>query len=1119
VLGTDIPSGPGWRQIFIGRAKEIALLRAALEDSRSGRGRLILLSGPPGIGKSRLTAEFAELVGSEGVRVVVGRSWEAGGAPAYWPWLQAIRSYLRSADPGAVARQTRSCRTELTTLLPELATVRDAKLPHVPDEPATDRFLLFDAVTTFLRNVAEELPLVVVLEDLQAADIPSLLLLRFVSDHLDSSRILILATHRDVELTPADWIAPTLSELQRAPTTIPLALEGLDVAEVTRFVEAASGSSTPASVVQGLHRHTDGNPLFLGEALRLLGTGADGHVGTSITRAVVPAEIRVLIERRLAGLDPALRRLLDIASVFGNEFDSEALRRYHDAAAEEMLDRLGDAVAAGLLLDVGGARARFRFSHDLIRHTIHAGLTPGMRATAHRRAAEALESLYGVDVDDHLAELALHYFEAASTGEASRAVEFGRRAGDQALSSMAYEEAVRLFAMVADVLEGDTGVAPAELADLYLALGDARVRAGDLPGAGEAFLRAADIARRLPDGRRLAQAAVGYGGRFVWARAGHDQRMVPLLQDALVLLGGEDDRLRVRLMSRLACALRSSADREYCDALSGQALELARRLDDPATLIFALTGRAGAIWWPENPEERLQIGTELIDVGRESRGIEGVVDGHMTRCAAYAEIGDIVAARRELETLSRTGGPLRLAAYHWLEGAMKAWFALFEGSLGEVEPWVEEMRDQAPTTPARDNVSAALFQLFLLRREQGRLDELEATLRVATTDFSWYPLHRIALAYVLTAGDHRSEAHSILSELSAEQFAGLHRDNNWLPSLCLASEVAGELGDRAIARVLYELLEPYAHRNAVAFPEGPFGSVSRYLGLLAELSEDLEAADRHLADAETSNRHMGARPWLAHTLFERARVRLRLQGSPAGGPIQWLEECRRLCDEIGLTSLSRELEIHHATGKVDQAPPPSLHMAEFRREGEYFTVAFDGGGFQVKDMKGLRYLALLLSAPGREIHVLDLVAGGAGADPAARGHRGFDLELAPAGDDAGPILDRHARDSYKARLVELEDEIAEAEAFGDQARASSGREEKDFVVSELAAGMGLGGRDRAAVSHSERARVNVTRAIRAASNKLGIHSPALGDHLAMTIHTGTFCVYRPDPRIPITWRT
>jgi hypothetical protein len=205
--------------------------------------------------------------------------------------------------------------------------------------------------------------------------------------------------------------------------------------------------------------------------------------------------------------------------------------------------------------------------------------------------------------------------------------------------------------------------------------------------------------------------------------------MVPLLQDALVLLGGEDDRLRVRLMSRLACALRSSADREYCDALSGQALELARRLDDPATLIFALTGRAGAIWWPENPEERLQIGTELIDVGRESRGIEGVVDGHMTRCAAYAEIGDIVAARLELETLSRKGGPLRLAAYHWLEGAMKAWFALFEGSLGEVEPWVEEMRDQAPTTPARDNVSAALFQLFLLRREQGRLDELEATLR------------------------------------------------------------------------------------------------------------------------------------------------------------------------------------------------------------------------------------------------------------------------------------------------------------------------------------------------------------------------------------------------------
>ncbi|HSJ34170.1 MAG TPA: AAA family ATPase [Acidimicrobiia bacterium] len=1118
MLGTDSPPGSGWRQIFIGRANEIALLRAALDDATSGRGRLVLLSGPPGIGKSRLTAEFAELVGSEDVRVMIGRSWEAGGAPVYWPWVQAIRSYLRSADPQSVSRQTRLCLNELATLLPELVVKDNDPTPLAGARP-TDRFLLFEAVMTFLRNVAEDLPLLVVLEDLQAADVPSLLLLRFVSDQLGSSRILVLATYRDVELTADDSMAPTLSELHRAPSTIPLALKGLNVAEVSRFVEAASGMSTPAPVVQSLYRHTNGNPLFLGEALRLLKTNSGGQVTTSLTRAVVPAEIRVLIERRLAGLDPALRRLLEVASVFGNEFDAEALRRYEDAGTEEILDRLGDAVSAGLLLDVGGVRARFRFSHDLIRHTLYAGLTPGTRATAHRRAAESLESLYGAELEDHLAEVSMHYFAAASSGDPDRAIEFGRRAGDQALDSMAYEEAVRLYAMVAEVMEGDAGVAPAELGDLYLALGDARVRAGDLPGAGEAFLRAAEIARRLPDARRLARAAVGYGGRFVWARAGHDQRMVPLLQDALVLLGGEDDRLRVRLMSRLACALRSSADREYCDALSGQALELARRLGDPATLIFALTGRAGAIWWPENPEERLEIGTELIAVGRESRSIEGVVDGHMTRCAAYAEMGEMVAARRELETLSRTGGPLRLAAYHWLEGAMKAWFALFAGSLGEVEPWVQEMRGQPPTTPARDNVSAALFQLFLLRREQGVLGELEATLRVATTDFSWYPLHRIALAHVLTTGDRRSEAHSILSALSAGQFSGLHRDNYWVPSLCLASEVAVELEDLAVARILYELLKPYARRNAVAFAEGPLGSVSRYLGLLAELSGDLEAADRHLADAETANRRMGARPWLAHTLFERARVRRLLQDSTAEEPKRWLEECRRLCDEIGLTSLSRQLEMNYPAGAIEQPPAPSIHSAELRREGEYFTVAFDGGVFQVKDMKGLRYLAYLLSAPGREIHVLDLVAGLSGGDPAAGETGHADIELAPAGDDAGPVLDRRARQAYTARLRELEEDIAEAEAFGDDSRAASVRDERDFLVSELAAGIGLGGRNRVAVSQSERARVNVTRAIRAASNKLGVHSPALGDHLAMTIHTGTFCVYRPDPRIPIIWRT
>lgn len=1120
MLDRETPPDSGSRQIFVGRASEIALLRGALNDARSGRGRLILLTGPPGIGKSRLAAEFTAMMADEGVLTMVGRSWEAGGAPAYWPWVQATRSYVRSTDPKVVARQIQSSLTEIATLLPELAEgMSDVRAPTATDT-AVDRFRLFDGIATFLRNVAADEPLMIVLDDLHAADIPTLLLLRFVADQLADSRILVVATYRDVELTPDHVVASTLAELHRSAVSTSLALAGLDVPEVTRFLEAASGTSQLASLALTLHRQTGGNPLFLGEAFRFLKSSGGEQVTSTVTRMTVPAEIRALIERRLAGLEPSARDLLEVASVFGNEFDVESIRRYQGVSVEETLDLLGGAVTDGLVLEISGGGARFRFSHDLIRHTLYAGLTPARRVRLHRQAALILEEIYGDKVEDHLGELARHHFEAAPGGDTAPAIDFGRRAGDQALRTLAYEEAGRLYEMAIEALEGDSSGDSHEMVDLHLSLGDARVRAGDLIGAGEAFLRAADIARRLPDARRLAQAAVGYGGRFVWARAGDDQRMVPLLQDALVLLGGEDDRLRVRLMSRLACALRSSVDREYCDALSGQALDLARQINDPFTLIFALTGRAAAIWWPENPEERLEISAELVSISETSGAIEGIVDGHMMSCIALAEIGDTGAARRELETLSRTGGLVRMAAYQWLNGAMRACFALLEGSLDEVEPWVNETLAHAPTTRARDNVSGAWIQLFLLRREHGRLNELEDTMRRGAVEFPWYPMHRIALANLLAIGGQHEEARQILGDLSNNRFASLHRDNFWLTSLCLASEAAVELGERSVAVVLYELLEPYAARNAIAFAEGPLGSVARYLGLLAGMLDDVEAADRHLESAESANRKMGARPWLAHTLYDRAQLLIRRDApGDADQAASLLEECRILCAQVGLTALAQQLEKSSVEVTVPgSASAGSGYPAIFLREGEYFTVAYDGRSFRIKDMKGMRYLASLLASPGREIHVLDIVAGVSGTDPKTRGMDAFDSLAEPAGEDAGPVLDRPAREAYSRRLIDLEEEIAEAEAFGDRGKAESGREEKDFLVAELASAVGLGGRDRAAISQSERARVNVTRAIRAASNKIATHSPELGDHLLVTINTGTFCVYRPDPRSPISWQ-
>jgi hypothetical protein len=207
---------------------------------------------------------------------------------------------------------------------------------------------------------------------------------------------------------------------------------------------------------------------------------------------------------------------------------------------------------------------------------------------------------------------------------------------------------------------------------------------------------------------------------------------------------------------------------------------------------------------------------------------------------------------------------------------------------------------------------------------------------------------------------------------------------------------------------------------------------------------------------------------------------------------------------------------------AEPATGPEAARNRFRREGEYWTISYEGAVVRLRDVKGLRYLARLLTDPGREFHAVDLEAAEGQPVPAApRGlrARGGEPELAVRPDlgDAGVLLDATAKAAYQARLGELRAELAEAEGFNDPARATKARHELDFLVAELARAVGLGGRDRRAASHAERARLNVTRAIRAAMAHLAEANPALGQHLASTVHTGRYCSYTPDPRLPITW--
>jgi tetratricopeptide (TPR) repeat protein len=1120
---SETSDGQTAHNVFVGREPELQALRDSLDEARSGRGNLVLLSGEPGIGKSRLVSEFAVRARERGCRLLWGRCWEAGGAPPYWPWVQVLRSYLRGDDPDSLRARIGAGAVDIAQMVPE---VRDL-FPELPPPPNVDpdsaRFQLFDSTASLLISAASSDGLVLVLEDLHACDTPSLLLLRFLANQIGETKLLVLGTYRDIELTPEHPLTSAVAELTREPSTRRIHLRGLTEQNVARFVAAAADAPVPEQLVFALHRETNGNPLFLGEAVRLL--AAEGLLGQfsdpATLRIAVPRGVREVIGRRVEHLDDACKHALSLASVLGTEFMTEALRRMMGTDSEELLDILDRGAEAGLLEHVPTVLGRHRFSHDLVRVTFYEDLTSANRMRLHRRAAEALRDIHSTDEEPHLAEVAHHLFRAAPLGDAASAVEYARRAGEQAARSLAYEEAARLNQMAVQALELNEPVDQMLLVELLLAQGDAQARAGDLPTARETFLRAATNARRLGAESQLARAALGYGGRFLWARAGDDPHLVPMLQDALVLLGGSDDPLRVRLLTRLACALRSEPDRTLSATLSQQAVDLARQRDDPATLGYALSGRVWAIYWPENPEERLELADEIIRVGEAAGDGERTFDGYSARCMTLIDLGAVAEASVALSVLERRAEELRQPAQWWVVRSYQTFFALMSGEFDRAEQLIGlELRPGLPANSAHDDVSVYAMHTFLLRREQGRLAEAVHGTHAAINQCPWYPVHRAALVCTLHALGRETEARAVFEGLAADEFGALHRDSEWLLGVALTGEACAILGDRRRAVKLYELMLPFERRHAHVIGEG-VGAIDRYLGLLAATQGQLDDAERHFNEAIELNERMGATPWVAHSRHDLATVLWQRDGP--GDRERAIVELSRAMDigeKLGMTSL---IEKAHRSlqqlgiDEMDEPRSPELPgQMVFRKEGEYWTVGFQKDAFRLKDTKGLQYLARLLAEPGREFHVLDLV----GEGPAASS-RPADGEVRSRTDAlgaAGALLDPQAKAEYRRRLAELEEELEDAQSMKDADRAERARSEREFIARELAAAVGLGGRDRMAVSASERARVSVTRAVKSAVARIKGHSNGLGAHLEATIRTGTYCSYAPDPRVPVSWK-
>jgi tetratricopeptide (TPR) repeat protein len=722
---------------------------------------------------------------------------------------------------------------------------------------------------SFLRNAASEQPIALVLDDLQAADAPSLLLLRFLSGQLTGAPILIVGCYRDTEVGPD--LEEALAELSREPAVHRLSLKGLKESDTSRLLESITGDAPADDLAEQVHAETQGNPLFATEIGRLLASEGSGPRAPGALR--IPEGIREAIGRRLRRQSDRCREVLALGSVVGREFDPEVIRRVSGLEQDELFAALDEAAMARLVDGVPETGGRLRFSHILIRDSLYENLSAPRRLRLHFEIAEALEALYEGNPEPHLAELAHHYLHAG-TSVASKAIDYAERAGDRAASQYAYEEAARHYSSAIQGLQTIGSGSAERTCELLLSLGDVLSRAGTKEESRAAVRRAAELAEEIGRPDQLARAALQYGGRFAWARGASNPGLVPLLERAIAAVGDDDSQTRVKLLARLASASRDEPLRERRVRLADEALAIARREGDPATLAIALDGHWVATEGPDDTGHGITVGEELIALGEKLDDAERVFSGHAHRLHNFWELGDRAAVDFELDALRKLAGELDQLPQRWHLGADEAMLALLEGRFEDAEQLISQTLALGQLAESWNAVVTERLSRFVLRRAQGRLEELTDTIARSVHEYQTLPRFRCALAHLYAEVGREDDARAAFDAVLSRHIGREQFDAESLFTMTLLADPCAFLGDEDAATKLHSLLLPYEHLYARAPVEVGFGSVARALGVLATTLCHYDDAERHFGVAIEMERRMRARPWLAHAQHDFAAMLL-----------------------------------------------------------------------------------------------------------------------------------------------------------------------------------------------------------------------------------------------------
>ncbi len=753
---------------LVGRGDVLAALRRALDAAIAGRGQAVLVVGEAGIGKTAVATETAAAAAAGGARVLWASCWQGEGAPGYWPWVQVARELVGTSAAPSLRR----------LLSGPAGSLRDA--PAAGGPPGAVRFQLFDELATEVLARAAARPLVIVLEDLQWADAPSLLLLDFLGRRLRAAPVLLLGTCRDSDLARGDPLAALLAKVAAGSLVLPLG--PLDTGDVAALMTALLDREPAPALVAQVRRRTGGNPFFVEQVTRLL------------PASTLPLGAGDAIERRLAQLSEPCRDVLTIASVVGPWLPPALLAAVAGGPVAEVIDLLEEAARARVLARPELPLGAYRFTHDLFREAIYEGIGVLRRGHLHLEIGRELAAQREAGGEVALSDLASHFVLGAGAGGGEEALQWAALAAREATGRLAHDEAARHWRHALDVLEGSAEAGEGARVEVLLELGDAHRRAGAAAAGRAAYLRAAGLARRAADPHGLARAALGVhatGTRI--DQPPHE--LVGLLAEAISALTPEAAPLRARVLASLARVLAwSGLDLPRAERLADEAAETARRAGDLAALGFCLLARHNVVWGPGNAgelaaEARLLRLTDLLELGDP---------------AFHAEVA------RLAEDAERLGQPrFRYAAL-----SRRAMQATMAGRFAEAEPLLEEAAALGREIGDQEAGNVRFEQLWALRSAQGRRAEL------LDAPFEWYqpdsvPRRWFQVVSLLERGD--GAAAGLAAEPLLEHGPPpAPRNHAWVGGVTYGAELAVELGSEETRRALHELLLPFAGQTVVS---------------------------------------------------------------------------------------------------------------------------------------------------------------------------------------------------------------------------------------------------------------------------------------------------------------